>query len=721
LFWDRWASLAYGLLLAAGILAVYWPVTGFDFVNLDDQLYVTENAHIHAGITWAGLKWALRARETANWHPLTWVSHMLDCQMYGPRAGGHHTTSLLLHVANSWLLFALLLRLTGERERSFVVAALFAWHPLHVESVAWIAERKDVLSACFFLATLWAYGSYARNAERRVPRGAEKSEGRSPKPEGNPKAEARSADVEGRSGKPWFWYVLALGLFVLGLMSKPMLVTLPFVLLLLDYWPLRRSGGCGVRNAESGNDQGRFRRAGWGRLLLEKAPFLLLAALSCGVTLWAQGRGGAITAMRDLPASYRIANAILSYYRYIGKTLWPTHLAAFYPHGLPALTWEVWLAGAALLAFSAVALRLRKFPCVAVGWFWYVGMLVPVIGLVQVGGQAMADRYSYLPSIGLFIAGVFGLGELVRPESKRAREPKDLQKAALARTLALPVVTGLALAGCLAVTQRQVGYWRNSEALFRHAVAVTQRNFAAYNNLGNALFLQGKKEEALGCFREAVRWMPNYPDAHCSIAIACGALKRSADARAEFKIALQQNPKLARTHYYLANELLAEGEAAAAEEHYRTALALKPDHAEAHYELALLLLARNEVEEASRHYREAVRLRPDWLEALNNLSWLLATQPEARFRDGKEAVELAARAVALTRTNNAGALDTLAAALAEAGRFPQALDAARTAVRLARASGPAQLAEEIEARRQGYERRQPFREPAKPEATTTNR
>ena len=332
------------------------------------------------------------------------------------------------------------------------------------------------------------------------------------------------------------------------------------------------------------------------------------------------------------------------------------------------------------------------------GWYWYAGMLVPVIGLVQVGGQAMADRYSYLPSIGLFIAGVFGLGELAR----RFRHGAAW----------LTVITGLALAGCLAVTQRQVGYWRDSEALFRHAVAVTQKNFAAYNNLGNALYLQGKKEEALGCFREAVRWLPIYADAHCSIAIACGALKRRDEARAEFQIALQLNPKVARTHYFLANELLAEGEAGAAEEHYRAAVALKPDHAEAHYELAVLLLARNEVAEASRHYRQAIRLRPDWLEALNNLSWLLATQSEARFRDGKEAVELASRGVALTRTNNAGALDTLGAALAEAGRFPEAADAARSAARLARTSGAAQLAQEIEGRRQRYERGQPFREPA---------
>src|ERR1035437_238355 len=256
----------------------------------------------------------------------------------------------------------------------------------------------------------------------------------------------------------------------------------------------------------------------------------------------------------------------------------------------------------------------------------------------------MADRYSYLPSIGLFILGVFGLSEL----AARFRHGKA----------GLTVVTGLALAGYLAATRQQVGYWRNSEALFRHAIAVTQRNFAAFNNLGDALFAQGKKEEALGCFREAVRWQPDYADAHCSLAVVYAALKRRGEARTEFQIALQLKPKLARTHYFLANELLAEGEAAAAAEHYQTALALQPDYAEAHYQLAIMLLARDDVAGASRHYREAVRLKPDWVEALNNLSWLLATQPDARFRDGKQAVELAARRVVLTHTNEAKLLDT---------------------------------------------------------------
>ena len=679
-FWKQWGSLTCGLLLAAGTLAVYWPVTGFDFISFDDPFYVTGNPHVKAGITWAGLKWAVRASEAANWHPVTWVSHMLDCQLYGARAGGHHATSLLLHLANSWLLFALLLRMTGKRGRSFVVAALFAWHPLHVESVAWVAERKDVLSTFFGLLTLLAY---ARYAEVQRPKSKVQSL----------KSKVQSPESGDTLHAPRF-YALSLFFFALGLMSKPMLVTLPFVMLLLDYWPLRRS-------AELGKDPGRYRRTGWGQLLLEKAPFLLLAAISCGATLWAQNRGAAIATMKDLPAASRIANAVLSYYEYIGKTLWPTHLAAFYPYGHPALTWPVLLAGAALVVFSAIALWLRRFPYVAVGWLWYAGTLVPVIGLVQVGAQAMADRYSYIPSIGLFILGVFGLCDL----AGRFRHG----------AAGLIVITGLALAGCLVVTQRQVGYWRNSETLYRHAIAVTQRNFAAYNNLGNALFTQGKNEEALRCFKEAVRWKPDYADAHCTLGVVYTELKRPSEARAEYRIALQLKPKLARTHYFLANLLLAEGKTAAAADQYQTAADLQPDYPEAHYQLALVLLARGDVAEASRHYREAIQLRPDWVEALNNLAWLLATQPDARFRDGKEAVRLATQAVTLTHTNDPGALDTLAGALAEAGRFSEAVKTARTAARLAKASDAAQLRREIEAHLQSYLHGQPVREPSEPE------
>jgi len=676
-FWQRWGGLIACLVLVAGTLAVYGRALGFDFVNYDDPFYVTDNAHVQAGLSRAGLSWALRATLAANWHPVTWLSHMLDCQVYGLRAGGHHLTSILLHAANSCLLFALLLRMTGRRGRSFVVAALFAWHPLHVESVAWIAERKDVLSTCFGLLCLWAYVRYAENAE-----GGMQSADSSTTHHATRNTQLASS-----------YYFLSLLCLALGLMSKPMLVTLPCVMLLLDYWPLQRS-------VESGIEARRFRPAGWGRLLLEKIPFLLLAALSCGTTLWAQAREGAILSVGRLPLPPRLANAVLSYYAYLGKTVWPAGLAVFYPHTNPHLSGPVVLAGMALVVFSVVALWLRKLPYVTVGWLWFAGTLVPVLGLVQVGAQAMADRYFYVPSIGLFILAVFGVSEL----AGRLRHGMA----------ALTALAGVALAACLAVTWLQVGYWRNSETLYRHAIAVTRDNFIAYGNLGSALFNQGRKEEGCRLYEAAARLVPNDPKAHYNLADAYAALKRPHEAIAEYQAALKLNPRLEHEHYSLANELLATGEGAAAEEQYRAALALKPDFAEAHYQLAVALLARGQVAEASGHLREAVRLKPDWVEALNNLAWLLATQPDARLRDGTRAVALAERAVELTHTNDATLLDTLGAALAEAGRFPEAKAVAQTAARLTQASGAAQVGREIEAHRQCYDRGQPFHEPSVP-------
>jgi tetratricopeptide (TPR) repeat protein len=432
-------------------------------------------------------------------------------------------------------------------------------------------------------------------------------------------------------------------------------------------------------------------------LVLEKLPFLALSAIACGFTLRAQSADGAIITTSALPMARRLANAALAYCQYLGKTLWPAHLAVFYPYGQPHPAWLVWLAGAGLAVITAGALWLKKFRCVAVGWLWYAGMLVPVIGLVQVGSQGLADRYTYLPSIGLFILGAFGIS----PLAARFRRGKA----------AAAVVAGLALAGCLAASRQQVSCWRNSETLFRHAVAVTRSNYTAYTILGSALQSQGRAPEAIECYRKALLASPVYADAHWSLADAYAALKQPREAVAEYQTALKLNPKLAQAHYGLANALLAEGDAAGAAEHYRAALAIKPRHAGAHYQLAAVLMARGEIEAASGHYREAIRLKPDWVEALNNLAWSLATQPEARFRDGKEAVQLAARAVALTHTNNPGMLDTLAGAFAEAGRFDDAVKTAQTAASLAHTSGAGSLERQIQAHLQCYERGQPFREP----------
>jgi len=678
----HWRIRLGGLILAAVTVFIYWPVSSFDFLNFDDQVYVVGNIHVKAGLTWESLKWALRTNDASNWHPLTWLSHMLDCQLFGPRAGGHHMTNVILHTANSCLLFVLLLWTTRKTGPSFVVAALFAWHPLHVESVAWVAERKDVLSCFFGLLTMLAYSRYAETApgNGRARFGVPSLGGshRGPPESGIPSAVSKR------------FYLLTVLLFALGLMAKPMLVTLPLVLLLMDYWPLRRAG-CGADG-----QAGRFRRATWARLALEKVPFLLLAAISCVLTLRAQAAGGAIVAAEALSVPLRLASAAFAYYRYVGKILWPTHLAAFYPYSDPPLDWRVWMAALGLAVITATAMLLRKRPHAATGWLWFVGTLVPVIGLVQVGAQAMADRYTYLPSIGLFIAAAYGLGELAAPSR--------FAKAGLA------ALTVLVLASCLVATRRQLAYWRNSETLFRHAIAVTWNNYAAYNNLGIALETQDRVAEAAECYKNALVIFPRYADAHCNLATCYRKLKRTRDAIDEYQTALRIDPKNARTHYFLGNELLAEGSIARAIEHYRTGLALKPDHSDLHYQLATALLAQGEIADAYAHYREAIRLKPDFIEALNNLSWFLATQPDARFRDGKEALQLARRAVELTGTNNPGSLDTLAGALAETGRFREAAKTAQTAADLAKTQHAAGLERQIREHLQCYERGQPVRD-----------
>lgn len=648
------------LVLSAGIWLVYWPVTRFDFVNFDDHAYVVNNPIVRQGITGPGLKWAWSATVVANWHPLTLISHMLDCQIFGNWAGGHHLTNILFHTANSCLLFFLVARITGRPHPSFLVAALFAWHPAHVESVAWIAERKDVLSTFFGLLATLAYVRFANSYSK-------------------------------------YYYALALLLFALGLMSKPMLVTLPFILLLLDYWPLGRLN----RPAES--KPNRFKASSWPRLLLEKLPFLALTAVSCLITLWAQKNGGAIVATESLPVSQRVANAVFSYWRYLGLTVWPTKMAAYYPYVTPTLNWLPWLAGTGLMVITVGLLVLRRFPFLTVGWLWFLGTLIPVIGLVQVGGQGMADRYTYIPSVGLFIMAAFGLGEM----AGRLRHGN----------IVLTMATTVALAGCLIVTSQQVWSWRNSETLNRHAIAVTTGNYAACNNLGVALVDEGHAGEAVEYYKQAIAFLPNYIDAYNNLGSAYRKLNRPNEAFAEFRAALKINPQDARSHYLLASELMQQGDLADAELEYRTSISLRPDRADAHYELATVLMARGEIQECRQQYREALKLSPEWLEALNNLSWSIATQGDSSPLDLKDAVKLAMQAVALTHTNQAGALDTLAAAYAANDQFQDAIATGNQALKLAQTAKQTQMAQEIEGRLRLYKESQPFRETALPAAT----
>ena len=466
------SSILVCLVLVVATGLAYWQVLHHDFVNFDDHYYVTENDRVQAGLTPEGFIWAFTTTDASNWHPLTWLSHMLDCELYGLNPGGHHLTNLLFHLASTLLLFIVFTRMTAALWRSALVAILFALHPLHVESVAWVAERKDVLSTLFWILTMWAYLHYVRHGGFKR-------------------------------------YLLVLVAFTLGLMAKPMLVTLPFVLLLLDYWPLGRyqfgQSGAASHTAMSASIVPRRSRSGALALVLEKTPLLALAAISSVVTYLVQQSGQAMQYMETLPLTVRIANALVSYVAYIGKTIWPANLAVFYPHpGYTLPMWQAAGAGLLLVFISIVTIRsMSRYPYLAVGWLWYLGTLVPVIGLVQVGEQAMADRYTYVPLIGLFIIAAWGLWDL---EKKWHR-----QKIVFALILLLPLTV---------CTWRQLHYWRDSISLWEHALAVTKKNALAHNNLGGAFEEEGNAEKAIANFYEALRHDPEYLIARNNLGLA---------------------------------------------------------------------------------------------------------------------------------------------------------------------------------------------------------
>ncbi len=491
---GRCYSMLVCALLGSATLAVYWPVRQFEFINFDDPQYVTENAHLQVGLNARAIAWAFQAGYAANWHPLTWISHMLDVQLFGLNPAGHHLTSLLFHTANTILLFLLLRQMTGAQWRSALVAALFALHPLHVESVAWVAERKDVLSTFFGLLSLWAYVRYAQSKVPGAP--ATHHAPRTPPPVSR-------------------FYLLSLLLFALSLMSKAMLVTLPFLLLLLDYWPLGRW--------QPGTGAGRTAR----RLLLEKVPFLVFSASAILATLMVQE--AAMQYFRQLALSARAANAVVSCARYLGKTFWPEDLAVFYPH---PMHWPVSVVGGAsvlvVLITGLAVLGWRKRPYCVVGWFWFLGLLVPVLGLVQVGAQAMADRYTYLPLTGLSLALVWTVAE----GSRRWPHPPRIL---LFGSLAFLLI-------CADLSRRQVGYWRNSSTLFEHALAVTSGNFIAHNNLGEMLSRHGRLQEAEHHLTAAVQFNPNLPEAQYELGHVLSQEGRISEAIQWYRRALNLRP-----------------------------------------------------------------------------------------------------------------------------------------------------------------------------------
>ena len=665
------------------------------------------------------MAWAFTHSQIGHWVPLTTLSHMLDCQVFGLWAGGHHLTNVLLQAGVAILLFLVLRQMTGAFWRSAVVAAGFAIHPLRVESVAWITERKDVLSGIFFMLTLGAYVRYAR-APRNLAR-----------------------------------YLTVLLFFALGLMCKSMLVTLPFLLLLLDYWPLGR-----LESTAKGTRQGFALLL---RLMAEKLPLLALAAAISVATLHIDNP--ALVSSEALPVFARISNALVSYVAYLGQMVWPLDLAVFYPHpgGQIPLS-DAMLALTLLVALTAGVLVLgKKHPYLPVGWFWYLGMLVPVIGLIQSGSLARADRYTYLPQIGLAIAGTWALADWIGPR-RRLR--------LVAGSVAVVVLCALS-----AVAFHQTSYWRDNIALWTHALECTPDNSIAHNNLGGSLFKQGRTEEAIAHYRAALWLDPSHAKVHYGLGIALAKQGHPEEAMSHYREAFRIRPDFAEAHYGLGAILLQQGQTEEAMTHYREAFRIRPDYAEAHFSLGAALLQQGRAEEAVvqfkkgleispddaqankylgtalmqigrgdaagafrkalelkpgdqeasfelgmalakegrfdeaiLQYRKVLKSAPDSVETLNNLAWLLATCTEASLRNGAQAVQLAERAQGLTKGNDAHILDTLAAAYAEAGDFSNAMQTAQHALHLAEAQSDTDLANSLRRVLKLYGAGEPYRE-----------
>ncbi len=596
----EWQAILLCLFVFLVVFQVFYPITHGGFVNYDDDVYVTDNFHVQGGLALEQVAWAFGNTDAANWHPLTWLSHMLDCQLYGAKPWGHHLTSVLIHALNAALLFVVLRGMTGALWRSLFVALLFGLHPLRVESVAWIAERKDVLSALFWLLTLWAYGRYegqskvlslkskVQGPEDRVlglesrVQSRETGDGRSNAASGFTQHATRNTPHAPRPTlyAPHYYapryYALSLLFFALGLMSKPMVVTLPFVLLLLDYWPL-----------------GRMKQGNLPRLAWEKAPFFLLAAAGSAITFLAQKSQGAV--IDYLPFINRAENGALAYVRYLGKFLCPVNLAVLYPH---PVTWplaKIIAATGLLIALSAAVFLVRRSrPYCVVGWLWFLGTLVPVIGLVQVGSQSLADRYTYIPGIGLSIILTWGAWDLAR------RLPG--KRAALAAATAVII-------GCAALTRHQIGFWKDGGALFSHAVAVTENSYQARKALGDFYWSQGRVNEALALYREAIQMRPGFEGAHLNLGAVLNQTGHVAEAIDEFKQAIQLKPDDPSAYNDL-GAVLGAGHLDESIRLFQRAIELDPNYADAHKNLGQALDQTGHLEEAVIQYQKVIRLKP---------------------------------------------------------------------------------------------------------------
>ncbi len=754
-----WQTPAICFGLVAITCLIFGRALGYDFFNYDDSFYVYQNHWISDGLTRAGLVRALTSPLVGNWHPLTSLSLMLDAQIFALNPSGYHGVNIALHTIAVLLLFFVLRSMTGAVWRSALVAAIFAIHPLRAESVVWISERKDVLSGVFFMLGLWAYGRYAQGPPRLMT------------------------------------YLLVAAALTLGLMAKSMLVTFPFLLLVLDYWPLRRF------SFSPGGDDGPINKppsATVSRLFLEKLPFLGLTIAISFVTLWAQKQ--ALTAAQDWPLRWRFDNALVTIWVYLRQMIWPVHLAPFYPH--PKGSLALWVVGLSLLGLLATSLWIfvsrKKYPYLLTGWLWYLGMLVPVIGLVQVGWQAHADRYTYLPQIGIYLALVWGATDL----TARWRSQKFLLGSAAAAVLAL----------LLAVSWRQVGYWSSSVRLWRHTLAVTAENDVAergfgsellrlgfvdeaiahdrealrirprdangltnlanallrkkeypeaiqhyrevlsvrpndsemHRNLGKALYESGAIDEALAQFQEALRLRPGDTDAgyslgnayldkgdakaaipyfrkaieaesrniaaHYNLAIALQRNGQLEEAIAEFRQTLQLDPQKIEAHNNLAVTLLKSGRTDEALTEWQRALQIQPQNAELHNNLAVALLAQGRIADAVREWRETLRLGPDRQATQISLAWVLATAPESEVRDGKAALELAQKAYRTGAERNPMVFRVLAAAYAETGQYPAAIQTAQEGEQRAGAAAEPAIAQLLGADLMLYQQGIPLRD-----------
>ena len=617
----RLAAMGVSALLVLAVWTVFGQTIHQGFVY-DDVLSVYENPMIIQGVTWEGILQLFTHIDpsTHDWWPLTEITHMVDWQIYGGNAGGHHLTNVLLHLTTAILLFLLLEQMTGVLWRSAFVAAVFAIHPLRVESVAWVTERKDVLSGMFFMLTLWAYIRHARSF-----------------PAPNPAVRFSKS------------FLPVLVFYAAGLMSKSMLVTLPFILLLLDYWPLQRWSILS-RSTVTG-------------LVVEKIPLLALTAASGVITLVAQ-RQTALQATQNIALPWRLGNAVVAYVDYIGQMIWPSGLVVLYPH--PGNRLSLWTIGGSLLLLSLISVAIiaahRKRPYLLTGWLWYLIMLLPVIGVVPVGGgqMAQADRFTYLPQIGLYILVTWGAVDLVT--SWRYSRTMLFGSAAVV------------LSGLIATAHVQTGYWKSEVSLWSHALSYTTGNCVAHNNLGNALADRGDLPEAIEHYKQALQMAPSYAEAH----------------------------------YNLGDALSEQGKMAESIQHYEAALECKPDYPKAHNNLGKALLHEGSVDGAITHFQRAMEISPGYSPPYNNLAWVLATHPNKSVRNGARAVDLAKRAADLSVDKDPLILDTLAAAYAEAGRFPEAVRTENQAIEAARARSKSSLVTTLEAHLELYQANQPL-------------